>query len=367
MRVLFIGNSYTYFNDLPELLMRFATANGERIEAESVTAGGMTLLGHLRTGEAVSRIRSGGWDMVILQEQSTRPVMAPGLMYAAARELAGAVASVGARTALYLTWARRDAPEQQLALNAAYCECARAVGASIVPVGPCWQQVLAGHPAFALYHEDGSHPAPLGTYLAACVFYAALTGRSPEGMAVRMVRAGDGEVYAPVELAEADTAFLQRKAWETMSSRPPDAEQGARVSDLGVASDLEAQLLYELPLLRGLSPADADEVLSKARRLRVPAGTRIFSEGERGDTTCIVLDGEIRLTMSNGTDDVFAPWRMGIVVVAEPRSLLGEPYGCTLAAVTDVTALALDRSALDSLTVERPELHRALTRNIASE
>lgn len=367
MRVLFIGNSYTYFNDLPELLMRFAAANGERIEAESVTAGGMTLLGHLRTGEAVSRIRSGGWDMVVLQEQSTRPITAPGLMYAASRELAGEVVSVGARTALYLTWARRDAPEQQLALNSAYYECAGAVRASIIPVGPCWQQVLADRPAIALYHEDGSHPAPLGTYLAACVFYAALTGRNPEGMAVRTVRAGDGEVYAPVELAVANTAFLQRKAWETASSFHPVVEQGAGVSDWGLQSDLEPQLLYELPLLRGLSPTDADEVLSKARRLRVPTGTRIFSEGEQGDTAYIVVDGEIRLAMSTGYDDVFAPWRMGIVVAAEARSLLGEPYGCTLAAVTDVTALALDRSALDSLAVERPELARALRRNIASE
>lgn len=208
MRVLFIGNSYTYFNDLPGLLTCLASADGLEIAAESVAEGGMTLLGHLRSGGVVPRIRSGGWDVVVLQEQSSRPIDAPGLMCAAARVLAEEVARAGARTALFLTWTRRDRPDDQVALNSAYYRCARMVGATVVPVGPSWQQVLVERPSAELYAEDGSHPAPMGTYLAACVFYATLTGSSPEGTAVRTVRSGDGGLYVPIDLSSDDVAFL---------------------------------------------------------------------------------------------------------------------------------------------------------------
>ncbi|HEX2034738.1 MAG TPA: SGNH/GDSL hydrolase family protein, partial [Chloroflexota bacterium] len=176
MRVLFVGNSYVFFNDLPGLLTSLARAGGVALDAESVVEGGMTLLGHLRNGAAVARIRAGGWDAVVLQEQSTRPLRAPALLRLTARRLAEESRRAGARPILFLTWARRDDGRQQRALDLALAGTAQAIGAGLAPVGPAWQRVLTERPDLVLHAADGSHPAPAGTYLAACVFFAVLTG-----------------------------------------------------------------------------------------------------------------------------------------------------------------------------------------------
>ena len=78
LRVLFIGNSYTYQHDLPKLVTRMAKAAGIRgISERSVVGGGMTLEGHWKNGKALERIRNGKWDVVVLQDQSQRPVFNP--------------------------------------------------------------------------------------------------------------------------------------------------------------------------------------------------------------------------------------------------------------------------------------------------
>jgi hypothetical protein len=72
-RVLFIGNSYTYFNNLPQMLTGLAKAAqpAQTLEAEMVTVGGATLKRLWEQGEALAAIKRGGWAFVVLQEQST--------------------------------------------------------------------------------------------------------------------------------------------------------------------------------------------------------------------------------------------------------------------------------------------------------
>jgi hypothetical protein len=367
MRVLFIGNSYTYFNDLPGLLTRLASAGSLQIDAESSVEGGMTLLGHLRSGKAVPLIRSGGWDVVVLQEQSTRPLDAPGLMDVAVRELAGEIDRAGARTALYLTWARRERPADQAALDAAYRRCARVVEATVVPVGPCWQRALQERPSAELYLEDGSHPAPMGTYLAACAFYATLFGRSPEGVAVREVLAGDGDGFVPLELPVEDVAFLQRVAWETGSSFEQNGGEEPDRGDWDRDGDVDAQVVRDVSLFRGLDPDEIDEVVARGTRVRIPAGTQVYAEGERGGAAYIVLDGELHVQTSDGFDGTFAPWSMGLALAAESRSLLGEAYRSTMTAVTDLSVFRFRDVEFEALAAEKPALAAVLRRNAALE
>lgn len=81
MRILFVGNSFVLFNDLPGLLHQLAGAGGSTLETEAVVAGGMTLQGHLNTGEAVARIRAGDgcvgrsrWSSLVARPRgATRP------------------------------------------------------------------------------------------------------------------------------------------------------------------------------------------------------------------------------------------------------------------------------------------------------
>ena len=182
LRALFIGNSFTARNDLPGMITALAAAAGVRFEHRLMSIGGASLRAHWNLGAAAEAIRTGGYDYVVLQEQSTLPVKNAARMLENVRLFDAVVREVGAKAALYLTWARLHAPDTQRAITDAYQAAARETGAALVPVGVAWQQFLAKHDRPALHDRDGSHPTPAGTYLAACVFFAVLFGRSPVGL-----------------------------------------------------------------------------------------------------------------------------------------------------------------------------------------
>jgi hypothetical protein len=203
VRILFVGNSFTSRNNLPALIKGLAKARGIEIEHKLISAGGASLRQHLNAGKALDEIASGGFDTVVLQEQSTLPIKSPDRFRESARDFDEAITAADARTALYLTWARRNAPETQQALTKAYGGAAAELGASLIPVGPVWERFLATHDEPALHDTDNSHPALTGSYLAACVFLIALLQEDPVGI--------DGPVKG---LAPDTAAFLRQSAWD---------------------------------------------------------------------------------------------------------------------------------------------------------
>ncbi|MFG1625065.1 hypothetical protein [Kribbella sp. NPDC049227] len=207
MRILFVGNSFTSRNNLPGLLKGLAGARGIDVQHKLISAGGASLRQHLNTGKALEAIAGGSFDTVVLQEQSTLPVKSPARMRDSVRDFDAAIKEAGARTALYLTWARRNAPEAQEALTSAYAGSAVELGATLVPVGMVWERFLSTHDEPALHDADNSHPALAGSYLAACVFLIALLNEDPVGIDV------------PVKGLDADTAALLRQsAWDICES-----------------------------------------------------------------------------------------------------------------------------------------------------
>ena len=115
LHVRFIGNSFTARNDLPGLIASLAAARGKGLEHRLISAGGASLRTHWNAGEALKAIRGGQYEHVVLQEQSTLPVKNARRMHENVRLFHEAIRAAGARTALYMTWARRDAPESQQA------------------------------------------------------------------------------------------------------------------------------------------------------------------------------------------------------------------------------------------------------------
>jgi hypothetical protein len=183
MHTLFIGNSFTARNDVPALIAQLAAARGHRLTHRLLWAGGASLRMHWNKGEAQRAIAESRWDRIVLQEQSTLPVKNARRMHENVRLFDEAIHAAGARTVLYLTWARRHAPETQALITRAYREIGGELGAEVAPVGEAWERVLQmpGHPE--LYDRDGSHPSIAGSYLAACVLFATLFGESPVGIA----------------------------------------------------------------------------------------------------------------------------------------------------------------------------------------
>ena len=202
LNVLFIGNSFTARNDLPGMLASLAGAAGVRLDHRLVSAGGASLRMHWNKGEAQKAIALGGYDYVVLQEQSTLPVKNAARMHENVRLFDPVIRNAGAKTALYLTWARRNAPDAQRPITDAYNTIGREIGATVVPAGVAWERFMKQHDAPVLHDKDGSHPTVAGTYLAACVFFATLLGRSPVGV-------GEGTKG----LTAAEAKLLQQAAW----------------------------------------------------------------------------------------------------------------------------------------------------------
>lgn len=202
LKVLFIGNSFTQRNDLPSLIAAMAAEREIAIEHELISAGGASLRNHWNAGRAGQAIAKGDFDYVVLQEQSTLPVKNAKRMAENVRLFDDVNKQAGAQTVLYMTWAREHSPESQQAITDAYNSIGEEIGALVVPVGVVWEKYLAKHESPVLYDRDQSHPSPAGSYLAACVFVAALLKVNPVG--------SETEVKG---LAAADRKALQSAAW----------------------------------------------------------------------------------------------------------------------------------------------------------
>ena len=208
INILFIGNSFTQRNDLPGMVAEMAAERKTRIRHELISAGGASLRTHWNAGRATKAIATGGYDYVVLQEQSTLPVKNAQRMAENVRLFDEAIKHAGSKTVLYMTWARRHAPGSQQAITDAYTSIGKEVGAVVVAVGLAWEMFLAKHDEPLLYDRDGSHPSLAGSYLTACVFLATLLKINPVGIVAEGAR-----------LDEKDRKVLQAAAWKQCRRR----------------------------------------------------------------------------------------------------------------------------------------------------
>jgi hypothetical protein len=194
VRVLFLGNSYTYVNDLPAVFVELARSAGKNAETGMVASGGETLAEHAASAESIGAIRGSRWQFVVLQEQSEIPsveALRQSEMYPAARSLAEVIRAAGATPVLLETWAHRDGwPDyhldyagMQAGIDQGYLALAGQLGVGVATAGEAWLAALRQEPNIGLWQADGSHPSKAGTYLAACVLYARIFGASPVGIA----------------------------------------------------------------------------------------------------------------------------------------------------------------------------------------
>lgn len=196
-RVLFIGNSYTSVNDLPNLVSQIYTAAGETLDYSMSAPGGCTFQQHCSA--SLPYIQQGGWDYVVLQEQSQLPSFPISQFmqesYPYAQELCSLIRQYNpdAKIVFYMTWGRKNGDSQNgqyypplntyegmdSLLYARYLMMAEDNEACVSPVGAVWHQIRDQYPHVELYQSDGSHPSYLGSYVAACSFYTTFTSRNP--------------------------------------------------------------------------------------------------------------------------------------------------------------------------------------------
>lgn len=202
LQVLFLGNSYTYTNNLPQLTENLATNAGKVLITDNHTPGGYTFEGHSTNVNSLTKIRRGGWDFIVLQEQSqipTIPFYRDSSMYPSAKKLLDTIRHYNpcAKVLLYMTWGRKNGGQQcdntgmncspifqdfshmQDSLETAYLRLANALNVAVAPVGISWKNVLQDT-TIDLHSADESHPNYNGSFLAACTFHTLFWKESPD-------------------------------------------------------------------------------------------------------------------------------------------------------------------------------------------
>jgi len=209
LAILFVGNSLTFFNDLPGMLASLLEgADVGAVVVESVAMPNYGLEDHWADGIALDRIRQGGWDVVVMQQGPSATEGRPSLLEYSQR-FADEMAKTGARPALFMVWPAASRFFDFDGVSDSYATAARQVGGLLFPAGEAWRKAWAQSPDLALYGGDGFHPSVLGSYLAALVMYEQLSGKSAIGLPAE-IRVGSS--VQPLDAALA--ALLQEAAHE---------------------------------------------------------------------------------------------------------------------------------------------------------
>ena len=216
VRVLFIGNSHTYLNYMPQMLLMLVDAEDRGFEliVDQCTGEGASLEWHWQNPPSRDAITGKQWDYVVLQDRSGGPLEEPDSFVRHAKLLDAEIRKQDARTIFYMTWANRNRPETQTVLTQAYAKMAQELGAILAPVGIVWEAVHRIEPHLELYNPDGRHANPVGSFLTACVFYSVLFNTSPEGLPGTFYHKGKKRV----DLDSDQALFLQKIAWKTVTS-----------------------------------------------------------------------------------------------------------------------------------------------------
>ena len=166
LRILFIGNSHTYFNDLPHLVQQKAAEEGFDCEVTMLAHPNWFLAQHVEDPEARFNIRYGNYDYVILQEHA-HPFGPVEKFRDAVVALSQWITEAGSVPVIYECWAEKEKPENQDYMNEVHRQVAGEVHALLAPVGEHWWEYQTNRPEIEMYAPDGGHASSTGSEFAA--------------------------------------------------------------------------------------------------------------------------------------------------------------------------------------------------------
>ena len=244
LSVLFVGNSYTYYHDMPtKIFSNIAQAAGYEPNVISVTCGGYSLEQHadpqntygLKVASYLLPKNINMFDFVVMQEQSQRPAYnnrAP--FYDAVRTISAKAQAINAKPILYSTWGRRSDSKDLKSMGltnesmtwrlaAGYSAIGEELNIPVGHVGLAFYEVYTGNSGIELYDDDATHPSYAGSYLAAMTLFSKMTGIDPT------------TVDFVGELTEAEAAVLKQAAKNAVFNTPEIPEE-YRTSSAGVTN-----------------------------------------------------------------------------------------------------------------------------------
>lgn len=180
LRVLFLGNSLTYVNDLPQMVESISEAGSRRIHTGMIAGPNFGLEDHWRETRVQEAIRSRQWDVVVMQQgPSALPASRVDLVKWATT-FGNFIRENDAEPALYMVWPASNRGFDRQRVAESYRAAAEACRCKLLPAGEAWQAAWKTNGRLSLYGVDGFHPSREGTFLAALVIWSELTGEAPE-------------------------------------------------------------------------------------------------------------------------------------------------------------------------------------------
>lgn len=166
LRILFIGNSHTYFNDMPEMVAERFRKTKYDCEVTMIAHGGWFLEQHVNEPDVRFNILYGHYDYVVLQEHA-HPFDPEEKFFRAVRQLNEWILEAGSKTVIYMTWAKKEEEYNQERMTLAHEQIAEEIEALLAPVGKYWWNYKKKHPEVEMYYKDGQHASPDGSRFAA--------------------------------------------------------------------------------------------------------------------------------------------------------------------------------------------------------
>jgi hypothetical protein len=215
--VLFIGNSLTYFNDLPLIVEAMADSvpglsPDQRLAVSMAAFPDFALFDHWDDGTAVRALEQNKWNTVVLQQGSSALDDSRVLLREFTKRFDEKVRAAGARTAMYAVWPNASRQFDFDRVNESYTLAAADVDGMLFPVGEAWRAAWRRDANMALYAVDGLHPTVHGSYVGGLVIASMLLDRSPVGMPAGLTLRNGRTVNIPA----ADATLLQEAALEAI-------------------------------------------------------------------------------------------------------------------------------------------------------
>jgi hypothetical protein len=208
-KVLFIGNSLTYVNDLPAMLSAIAAQAGKALVTADVSQGGFSLEDHFRAGAAQVEIAK-GYQLVILQQGPSSLEESQVDLLRWATRFDPVIRNSGARPALYMVWPELERFSRFDDVRNSYSNAALAINGMFIPGGEAWRASWRIDPALKFYGDDDFHPSTLGTYAIALSMFAEMFRQTPADLPATFSLANGRQIV----LDPAQVRVVQQGAWQ---------------------------------------------------------------------------------------------------------------------------------------------------------
>ncbi|UAM98152.1 hypothetical protein K8354_18040 [Polaribacter litorisediminis] len=179
IKVLFVGNSFTYYHNLPQVVSAMAKSQGYTINTRHSTIGGATLEDHWKSKRGVQTrkmIENEHWDYVVFNNHSLSAIKTPKYFIKYSKKFADLIKKKGAEPIFMMTWAYKSNPLMLLEIEKMYQKLSVLTKTDFVPCGSLFAASLHYRPDLELFHDD-KHPSQNGTYLLGLSFYKYFIGK----------------------------------------------------------------------------------------------------------------------------------------------------------------------------------------------